>query len=131
MLTFPALRTDAVFSSFGFTRPPVEPSGKSREPDLTAPNNFAFRLRQLLGVGVRAEAVRYLLTADIDSASVADVAQPSGYSKRNVQEALTSLDAAGVVTLASSGGEQRFAVRSSGALDVIGELVIVMIPLLR
>jgi len=109
----PALRTDPVFSAVGFTRPPVKPSRKSREPDLTAPINFAFRLRQLLGVGARAEAVRYLLTADIDSASVADVAESSGYSKRNVQEALTSLHAAGAVTLAASGGEQRFAVDRS------------------
>jgi hypothetical protein len=109
----PALRTDPVFSAFGFTRPPAEPSGKSREPDLTAPINFAFRLRQLLGVGARAEAVRYLLTADIESATVADVAGSSGYSKRNIQEALTSVHVAGAATLASSGSEQRFAVDRS------------------
>ncbi|MFN8205554.1 MAG: DUF1508 domain-containing protein [Solirubrobacteraceae bacterium] len=106
----PTLRSDPVFAAFGFTRPPAQVSGKSREPDLTAPINFAFRLRQLLGVGTRAEAVRYLLTADIESATVAEVAAPSGYAKRNVQEALASLHAAGVVTLVASGGEQRFAV---------------------
>jgi uncharacterized protein YegP (UPF0339 family) len=106
----PVLRTDPVFGAFGFTRPPAEASGKSREPDLIAPINFAFRLRHLLGVGTRAEAVRYLLTADIESATVAEVAASSGYAKRNVQEALTLLQAAGVATLATSGGEQRFAV---------------------
>jgi uncharacterized protein YegP (UPF0339 family) len=106
----PALRTDPMFSAFGFARPPSQPTGKSRKPELTAPINFAFRLRQLLGVGARAEAVRYLLTADIDSATVAEVAEPSGYTKRNVQQALQALHAAGgAVTLASSGGEQRFA----------------------
>lgn len=109
----PALRTDPVFSAFGFTRPLAEPSGKSRAPDLTAPINFAFRLRQLLGVGARAEAVRYLLTADTEFATVADVAESSGYSKRNTQEALTALHAAGAATLASSGGEQRFAIDRS------------------
>jgi uncharacterized protein YegP (UPF0339 family) len=109
----PALRTDPVFSAFGFTRPPAQPSGKSREPDLTAPINFAFRLRQLLGVAARAEAVRYLLTADIESATVAEVAKSSGYSKRNVQEALTSLQAAGAATLASNGSEHRFALDRS------------------
>jgi len=109
----PALRTDPVFGAFGFTRPPAEPSGKSREPDLTAPINFAFRLRQLLGVGARAEAVRYLLTADTEAATVADVAASSAYSKRNVHEALASLHAAGAATLASSGGELRFAVDRS------------------
>jgi uncharacterized protein YegP (UPF0339 family) len=109
----PALRTDPVFSAFGFKRPPAEPSGKSREPDLAAPINFAFRLRRLLGVAARAEAVRYLLTTDIESATVADVTKSSGYSKRNVQEALTSLHAAGAARLASNGGEQRFAVDRS------------------
>jgi len=109
----PALVADPVFEAFGFNRPPVEPSGKSREPDLLAPINFAFRLRQLLGVGARAEAVRYLLTADTHPAAAADVARSSGYSKRNIQEALTALLAAGAATLASSGGEQRFGVDRS------------------
>ena len=106
----PTLRSDPVFAAFGFTRPPAQVSGKSREPDLMAAINFAFRLRQLLGVGTRAEAIRYLLTADIESATVAEVAAPSGYAKRNIQEALASLHAAGVVALVVSGGEQRFAV---------------------
>jgi uncharacterized protein YegP (UPF0339 family) len=106
----PAFRTDPVFADFGFTRPPVEPTGKSREPDLAAPINFAFRLRHLLGVGTRAEAVRYLLTTDVESATVAEVAASSGYAKRNIHEALASLQSAGVATLAKSGGEQRFAV---------------------
>lgn len=109
----PILRADPVFSAFGFARPPVQARGKSREPDPTAPINFAFRLRQLLGVGARAEAARYLLTAATESATVAEVARSSGYSKRNIQEALTSLHFAGVVTLAPSGGEQRFAVDRS------------------
>jgi hypothetical protein len=49
----------------------------------------------------------------IESATVAEVAKASGYSKRNVQEALTSLAAAGAATLASNGSEQRFAVDRS------------------
>ena len=106
----PAVRTDPVFARFGFSRPPVEASGKSREPDMTAPINFAFRLRHLLGVGTRSEAVRYLVTADVDSATVAEVAASSGYAKRNVQEALASLQAAGVATVATSGTEQRFTI---------------------
>jgi hypothetical protein len=102
-----------VSSVFGLTRPPVEPSGKSRAPDVKAPINFAFRLRQLLGVAARAEAVRYLLTANIGSATVAQAAKSSGYSTRSVQEALTSLAAAGAATLASDGSEQRFAIDRS------------------
>jgi DNA-binding transcriptional ArsR family regulator len=87
----------------GRLRPNASNTGSVRR--AAAPINFAFGRRQLLG---GAEAVRYLLTADIESATVAEIAQPSGYSKRNVREALTSLYAAGAVALASSGGEQRF-----------------------
>jgi len=104
------LRPDPVFAMFGFERPTAETTGKSRAPDLSGPINFAFRLRQILGVGTRAEAVRYLLTADIESATVAEVAALSGFAKRNVQEALGALEAADVAIVTSSGGEQRFAV---------------------
>lgn len=48
---FPMRESDPSFLSAGFTRPPVEPSGKSQAPDLRAPINFAFRLRQVLGSG--------------------------------------------------------------------------------
>ena len=106
----PGLRTDPVFRAFGFARSPAQISGKSREPDVNVPINFAFRLRYLLGVGTRAEAVRYLLTADVESAAVADVAASSGYAKRNIQEALTSLQAARIATAVTTSGEQRFAV---------------------
>lgn len=110
---FPTRRADPVFAAFGLRRPPVQPSGKSREPNLEAPINFGFRLRQLLGVGARAEAVRYLLTNEREFATVAEVAGASGYSKRNTQEALTALHGAGAAALASGGGEQRFAVDRS------------------
>lgn len=106
----PTLKADPVFLTYGLIRPPAVPSGKSLDPDLRAPINFAFRLRHLLGVGTRAEAVRYLLTADVESATVADVAASSGYNKRNIQEALSSLHAAGVASVVTAGAEQRFAV---------------------
>jgi hypothetical protein len=98
---------------YGYRRPPVEPSRKSEPPDFAAPINFAFRLRQLLGLGARAEAARYLLTANVDAASVADVGRAAGYSKRNTQEALTALHSAGVATLAARHGEQRYGIDRS------------------
>lgn len=101
---------DPVFARYGFLRSLAEPSDKSREPDLVAPVNFAFRLRQLLGQGTRAEAVRYLLCVDLDDASTSEVAATSGYARRNVQEALTSLQATGVVRLSTRTGEQRYSV---------------------
>jgi len=116
----PVLKPDPVFRAHGLIRPPARPTGKSSDPDLRVPINFAFRLRHLLGVGTRAEAVRYLLTADIDSVTVSEVAASSGYARRNIQEALTSLHAAGVAAVVASGGEQRFAVDRSRWAFLLG-----------
>jgi uncharacterized protein YegP (UPF0339 family) len=116
----PVLQSDPVFLAHGLVRPPAEASGKSLEPDPWAPINFAFRLRHLLGVGTRAEALRYLLTADIDSATVAEVAGPSGFAKRNIREALSSLHASGTASVVTAGGEQRFAVDRSRWAFLLG-----------
>lgn len=106
----PVLRRDPAFAAFGLLRPPVRLAGKSRAPDATLPINFALRLRQLLGVGTRAEVIRYLLTAEVESASVSQVAASTGFARRNIHEALNSLAAAKVVRVKPVGGEQRFGV---------------------
>jgi hypothetical protein len=107
---FPIRHPDEAFAARGWLRPATSASGKSTPPDLTAPINFAFRLRQLLGVGARAEVVRLLLTTDAPLTTVAVIANSAMYAKRNVQEALNGLEHAGVVTVASSGYEQRYAI---------------------
>jgi hypothetical protein len=61
-LPTPTGELDASFERFGFARAPLSPSGKSQAPRLRDPISFAFRLRRLLGVGVRAEVIRALLT---------------------------------------------------------------------
>jgi hypothetical protein len=104
-LTAPTSTVDEAFAATGFLRPLREPSGKTGEPNLRAPINFAFRLRLLLGVGARAEALRVLLTADGDRFSAQAVTRSAGYARRNVQEALTSLHRAGVVDQVVSGNE--------------------------
>jgi hypothetical protein len=84
----------------------------SSAPRLTAPINLAFRLREFLGVGARAEAVRLLLTHHQRVATASELAMAAGYTGRNVHEALTSLAQAGV-------GIERYTVRheQSFALD--------------
>jgi uncharacterized protein YegP (UPF0339 family) len=101
---------DPAFAEHGFARSTVHPSGKASEPQLEAPINLGFRLRHLLGVGARAEVMRFLLTVDAPWATSQVVANSAGYSKRNVYEALTSLHSAGVVTLWTVGVEQRYGV---------------------
>jgi uncharacterized protein YegP (UPF0339 family) len=101
---------DPAFMAVGLLRPEARASGAARPPDLRAPINLAFRLRQLLGVGARAEIVRYLLTVENQTASAHAVTRAAGFAARNVREALLALHAAGVVALGGSGCEQRYSV---------------------
>lgn len=119
----PGTPADDVFLAHGLLRGPADASGKSREPDLSAPINFAFRLRRLLGVSVRAEAVRFLLTEDIGpGATVGAVAASAGYAKRNVQEALIDLHASGTARLMTVGGDQRYVLERGGWAHLLGLL---------
>lgn len=99
---------DPSFLAQGLLKPPVEPRLHSRPPDLAAPIAFAFRLRALLGFGVRAEAMRVILTVDAPWMNVQAIAVSTAYTKRNVQEALGQLRAAGVLRSSVLGNEQRF-----------------------
>ena len=101
-------KTDEDFAAAGWSRPPLSPSHKSRPPDPTAPINLAFRLRQILGVGIRAEVVRILLSTESPWANAQTLARSTGYAKRNVHDALAGLSAAGVVAAFTVGGEQRY-----------------------
>lgn len=107
----PITEHDPDFARAGFARARLRPSGKSTAPDLRAPINLAFRLRQLLGVSVRAEVVRVLLGIDTPRVTAQLLARSTGYAKRNVHEAITSLVAADVVTAVTVGGEQRCSAR--------------------
>lgn len=100
---------DPAFAVQGLLRPFTRPAGTARAPDMRLPANLAFRLRQLLGVGVRAEIVRCLLTATADAVSAQSLTRTAGFSGRNVREALLALHDAGVVDLLGGGREQRYA----------------------
>lgn len=108
-LSFPIDDPDPAFAEAGFLRAAASPAGKARAPDLLAPVNLAFRLRQLLGVGVRSELVRTLLTIDAPRVSAGVITNATAFTKRNVQETLTALHLAGVVTIVSAGSDRRYA----------------------
>ncbi|MFA5786477.1 MAG: hypothetical protein WDA71_05765 [Actinomycetota bacterium] len=112
-------KNDAGFLSWGFTRPPLEPSLKSRPPDLTAPVNMAFRLRLLLGVGARSEVVRYLLVSDDSEVNTHQVARAAGFAKRNVSETLVALADAGVVNARWRANERVFKTDPRRWLDLL------------
>jgi hypothetical protein len=104
----PVADPDPAFLAQGLVKPKSEPSGKSQSPQVLLPINFAFRLRLLLGIGARAEAMRVLLTIDAPRANIQMVAASTAYTKRNVQEAVSSLSAAGALDAFEVGNEQRF-----------------------
>lgn len=106
---------DPIFSQYGFVAAPLERTLKSRRPEPRRPVNFAFLLRQIFGVSVRAEVMRFLVTAGVPSPTgsrplftAPAVAEAAGYSKRNVQEALNALIEAGAVGLITRGSERLY-----------------------
>lgn len=99
---------DPAFAEHGFAKPDTVASDRSQAPDLGKPINFAFRLRHLLGVSARAEVMRWLLSSGVPRVSAPVIARSAGYSKRNVQGALTALVAAGVIQMIVVGGEQSY-----------------------
>lgn len=81
----------------GATEPlAYQPTGRSDVRDFTAPALLALRLRALLGVSARAEAIRVLMGAK-GSFTTSQIADEIDYTKRNVADALESLRLAGVV----------------------------------
>ncbi len=104
---------DEAFLEVGLVRGRFKRSHKSHAPVLTAPIGFAFRLREVLGVTARAEAVRVLLLHPDKELGSAHIAASSLFAKRNIAQALSSLAAAGVVTQRSQGRSDHWAIDRS------------------
>jgi len=104
----PVADPDPAFLAQGFVKAKSEPSGKSQAPNVLLPINFAFRLRLLLGIGARAEAMRVLLTIEAPRVNAQAIAASTAYTKRNAQEAVASLSTAGALDAFEVGNEQRF-----------------------
>jgi uncharacterized protein YegP (UPF0339 family) len=122
-MSAPTGAVDDGFAAWGLLRPVFRPSGKSRSPDVLRPINLAFRLRQLLGVGVRAEVLRVLLTIESPSVSAGVLSRAAGFSQRNVHETLAAWQEAGIVATWTVGSVQRYATNRSGwsALLEVGD----------
>jgi hypothetical protein len=101
---------DPAFARHGFARPPLTPSDKSQPPRLSAPIAFAFRLRRLLGVGVRAEAVRILLTVRAPRLAGGVISANAGFAQRNVREGLTQLHEAGVIDVVRVSDDRHYSI---------------------
>lgn len=121
---FPDLRTptraDETFRRHGFLKAPTSPTLKSARPDSARPINLAFRLRQLFGVGARAEIVRFLLTSDVPAATTQEIADAAASVKRNVNEALGDLVASGQLGRHTTGNVARYALDRPRWADFLG-----------
>jgi hypothetical protein len=118
---FPVAHHDETFAEQGWLRPAFSSTRKSGPPNLDAPINFSFRLRHLLGLAARAEVVRLLFTMQDSGTTAAQLARSAGYTKRNVHEALSSLEQAGVIGAFRFGNELRYRIdhqRWGAFLDV-------------
>jgi hypothetical protein len=99
---------DPHFARHGWARPILSRSGKSRPVPLDAPISFAFRLRRLLGIGVRAEIVRALLTIRAPRVSSRVIASSTGFAQRNVRDGLNPLYDAGVLTVVEVADDRQY-----------------------
>jgi hypothetical protein len=109
----PVGQADLDFAAQGLSRPQAEPSRKSQAPDLRSPINFDFRLRAMLGVGIRAEVVRIMLCVHAPRMTAGALARTSVYAKRNVHDALAGLADAGAISVFRISGEQRYTIDKS------------------
>jgi hypothetical protein len=122
---FPAIPTpteniDEVFAQHGFARTRLESSGKSRAPRLHDPISFAFRLRRLLGVGVRAEVIRTLLTIRAPRLSGKVITASAAFAQRNVREGLAQLVEAGMVDVVEISDDRYYSVRHTDWASLLG-----------
>lgn len=99
---------DSVFNEYGYIRPRVLRSDKSREPDVKIPANFSFQLRYLFGPGSRSEIMRILLTFPDGPLDAARISDEAGFAKRNVSDTLVSLVDSRVIKARWSGNERHF-----------------------
>jgi hypothetical protein len=111
---------DESFARFGFERPPAKPSGKSQPPRLRDPISFAFRLRRLLGIGVRAEVVRALLTIRAERLSGKVITATAAFAQRNVREGLNQLVEAGAIDVVELSDDRYYSIRHAEWAAALG-----------
>jgi hypothetical protein len=116
----PARNLDPAFARHGFARTQLQRSGKSQAPRFREPISFAFRLRRLLGVGVRAEAMRALLTIRAPRLSGKVITASAAFAPRNVREGLVQLDDAGAISTSRVADDRYYSVNSSAWAALLG-----------
>lgn len=103
----PNLRShDPHFEKAGLLRSRFEARGLSQPIPMQAGPCIRFRLRAFFGIGIRAEALLYLLTHPESHAD--DVARSIGYSIPGVQQVLREMEESGLIHARRAGREKRY-----------------------
>ncbi len=97
---------DPHFDKAGLLRSPFEARGLSQSIPMQAGPCVRFRLRAFFGIGIRAEALLYLLTHPESHSD--DVARAIGYSIPGVQQVLRELGESGLIHARREGREKRY-----------------------
>lgn len=116
----PTGKLDESFRLNGFARSPFRASGKSRLPRLRDPISFAFRMRRLLGVGVRAEVIRALLTIRAPRLSGRVITATASFAQRNIREGLTHLVEAGVIGVGEISDDRYYSIHHADWAALLG-----------
>ena len=111
---------DESFARHGFARARINRSGKSQPPRLGDPIAFALRLRRLLGVGVRAEVIRALLTIRAARLSGKVITASAAFAQRNVREGLTQLLEAGVISVVDIADDRYYSIGQGDWATLLG-----------
>lgn len=128
-LPTPAGKLDESFAQHGLARPALTASRKSQHPRLRDPVSFAFRLRRLLGVGVRAEVVRTLLTIRAPRLSGKIITASAAFAQRNVREGLTQLLEAGVIEVVEIADDRYYSIHHTDWATLLGMAAAPDLPL--
>jgi hypothetical protein len=108
---------DPHFEKAGFLRSPFEARGLSKSAPIQSAPCLRFRLRAFFGIGIRSEAVIYLLTHQESHAD--DVARAIAYSFPGVQQVLREMSSSGLVHARRAGREKRYWVEKSRWSDFL------------
>ncbi len=119
-LPVPTVDLDPAFSRYGLARTALGRSGKSQTPRFHDPICFALRLRRLLGVGVRAEVIRTLLTIRAPRISGRVITASAAFAQRNVREGLIQLHDAGVIATVDVADDRHYAINHADWATLLG-----------
>ena len=102
-------KTDPVFEKFHYLRSPVGLRGMSRPPNPNLRPNLWLKLRALLGVNARSDAMLYLLTHR--EGHPGEMAKRLDYTPKTLQDTLNEMELSGHVRSWRDGREKKFALR--------------------